>query len=138
MPSAEAGTLPRSRGNKSIEVSGRRRYATVRFPRNQSDPPMTQTEATFQQRPFGGTMRRDAWWVQPLVVFLGLGAFVVYSTWAAFQGTHYFSGPYISPFYSPEIFGPSPHSLLGPKPGCVAMGQKSPVNKMAKCKVPKS
>ena len=78
---------------------------------------MTQTEATFQQRPFGGTMRRDAWWVQPLVVFLGLGAFVVYSTWAAFQGTHYFSGPYISPFYSPEIFGPSPHSLLGPKPG---------------------
>ena len=78
---------------------------------------MTQTEATFQQRPFGGTMRRDAWWVQPLVVFLGLSAFVVYSTWAAFQGTHYFSGPYISPFYSPEIFGPSPHSLFGPKPG---------------------
>ena len=32
-------------------------------------------------------MRRDAWWVQPLLVFLGLGAFVVYSTWAAFQGS---------------------------------------------------
>lgn len=72
-----------------------------------------------QSRPagFGQTMRRDAWWVQPLAVFLGLGTFVVYSTWAAFQGEHYYTGPYLSPFYSPEIFGASPHSLLGPKPG---------------------
>ena len=61
--------------------------------------------------------RRDAWWVQPLVVFVGLSTFVVYSTWAAFQGTHYHSGPYISPFYSPELVGDSPHALLGPKPG---------------------
>ncbi len=61
-------------------------------------------------------MRRDAWWIKPLFVFIGLGAFVVYSTWAAFQGEHYFSGPYLSPFYSPEIFGHSPHSWFGPKP----------------------
>ena len=78
---------------------------------------MTHTDATLQQRPFGATMRRDAWWVQPLLVFLGLGTFVAYSTWAAFQGAHYHYGPYLSPFYSPEIFGDSPHSLLGPKPG---------------------
>ena len=26
-------------------------------------------------------------------------------------------GPYLSPFYSPEIFGSSPHSWFGPKPG---------------------
>ena len=32
------------------------------------------------RRSFGETMRRDAWWVQPLVVFLGLGTFIVYST----------------------------------------------------------
>src|ERR1700712_1928398 len=57
------------------------------------------------QRSFGETARRDAWWVQPLVVFLGLGTFIVYSTWAAFQGAHYRFGPYISPFYSPEVFG---------------------------------
>jgi len=38
-------------------------------------------------------MRRDAWWTQPLVVFLGLTTFVVYSTWAACQGRHYYSGP---------------------------------------------
>ena len=39
-----------------------------------------------QPRGFGTTMRRDAWWAQPLVTFLVLGAFVVYATWAAFQG----------------------------------------------------
>ena len=50
-------------------------------------------------------MRRDAWWLQPLVVFMILGGFVVYATWAAFQNAHYTYGPYLSPFYSPEIFG---------------------------------
>ena len=65
---------------------------------------------------FGHTARRDAWWIQPVVVFLGLSTFVVYSTWAAFQGDHYSYGPYLSPFYSPEIFGSSPHSWFGPKP----------------------
>jgi hypothetical protein len=67
-------------------------------------------------RRFGETTRQDAWWIQPLVVFLGLSTFLVYSTWAAFQGTHYTYGPYLSPFYSPEIFGDSPHSWFGPKP----------------------
>ena len=69
------------------------------------------------QRPFGRTSRSDTWWVQPLVVFLGLSTFIVYSTWAAFQGNHYHSGPYLSPFYSPELLGDSPHSWFGPKPG---------------------
>src|SRR5436190_14008779 len=32
------------------------------------------------------------------------------------QGQNYFSGNYISPFYSPEILGDSPHSWFGPKP----------------------
>ncbi|MDZ4401408.1 hypothetical protein [Prosthecobacter sp.] len=78
---------------------------------------MANPPATTQQRPFGATMRRDAWWAQPLLVFTGLSAFIVYSTWAAFQGAHYHSGPYLSPFYSPELFGDSPHSWFGPKPG---------------------
>jgi hypothetical protein len=67
-------------------------------------------------RGFGQTARRDAWWVQPLVVFLGLSTFLVYATWAAFQGEHYTYGPYLSPFYSPELFGRSPHSWFGPQP----------------------
>jgi hypothetical protein len=70
-----------------------------------------------EQRPFGQTMRRDAWWVQPLLTFVVLGAFVVYATWAAFQGEHYEYGPYLSPFYSPLLFGEGPHSWFGPKPG---------------------
>ncbi len=62
------------------------------------------------------TMRRDAWWVQPLVTAIILTSFIVYATWAAFQNAHYTFGPYLSPFYSPEIFGDSPHAWFGPKP----------------------
>lgn len=67
-------------------------------------------------RRFGETARRDAWWIQPLVVVAGLSTFLVYSTWAAFQGDHYTYGPYLSPFYSPELFGSSPHSWFGAPP----------------------
>ncbi|MFQ5882685.1 MAG: hypothetical protein ACE5I9_09475 [Candidatus Methylomirabilales bacterium] len=49
------------------------------------------------------TLRKDAWWVEPVLTVLGLGAFVVYSTWAAFQNAHYYVVPYLSPFYSPCI-----------------------------------
>jgi hypothetical protein len=68
------------------------------------------------RRRFGETTRRDLWWAQPLAVFAGLSTFLVYATWAAFQGEHYTSGPYLSPFYSPELFGSSPHSWFGPRP----------------------
>jgi len=77
---------------------------------------MNGTAALPRKNSFGETMRTDVWWAQPLLVFLGLSTFIVYSTWAAFQGTHYYFGNYISPFYSPEIFGGSPHSWFGPKP----------------------
>lgn len=73
-----------------------------------------------QFRPLGQTTRKDAWWIAPLLTFLGFGAFIVYSTWAAFQGKHYWvdagGANYLSPFYSPEIFGNSPHALFGPPP----------------------
>jgi hypothetical protein len=68
-------------------------------------------------RHFGETKRTDVWWLQPLVVFVVLGTFVVYSTWAALQGAHYRYGSYLSPFYSPELFGSSPHTWFGSKPG---------------------
>lgn len=66
---------------------------------------------------FGQTARRDAWWTTPAMVFTVLSAFVIYTTWAAFQGEHYAHGPYLSPLYSPELWGSSPHALFGPKPG---------------------
>jgi hypothetical protein len=69
------------------------------------------------RRSFGETTRHDPWWALPAATFVGLSAFVVYATWAAFQGEHYTFGPYLSPFYSPELFGNSPHAWFGPKPG---------------------
>lgn len=65
---------------------------------------------------FGQTKRPDAWWLKPLMMFMLLTGFIVYSTWAAFQNAHYWVGPYLSPMYSPELFGQSPHAMFGPKP----------------------
>jgi len=67
-------------------------------------------------RGFGETRRRDAWWAEPLVVFAVFGSFIVYATWAAFQNAHYTYGPYLSPFYSPVLWGDSHHAWFGPKP----------------------
>jgi hypothetical protein len=77
---------------------------------------MAQTLVPLTRRRFGETMRRDAWWVQPLVVFIILASFVVYATWAAFQNAYYEYGNYLSPFYSPLLFGDSPHAWFGPRP----------------------
>jgi hypothetical protein len=68
---------------------------------------------------FGSTARRDLWWTTPLAIFIGLSLFVVYGTWAAFQNAHYTFGPYLSPFYSPELFGDSPHAWFGPRPAWI-------------------
>jgi hypothetical protein len=77
---------------------------------------MTQAVSTLSRRGFGETTRRDAWWLQPTAILLGLSAFLVYSTWAAFQGEHYRFGPYLSPFYSPELFGDPEHAWFGRRP----------------------
>lgn len=68
------------------------------------------------QTGLGVTARIDLWWIRPLVIFIVLSAFIIYATWAAFQGEHYAAGAYLSPFYSPELFGDSPHAWFGPKP----------------------
>ncbi len=47
------------------------------------------------------TLRQDLWWVEPLTVVIGLGAFIIYTTWAALVNGHYYVDPYLSPFYSP-------------------------------------
>jgi hypothetical protein len=75
--------------------------------------------------PLSERLRRDLWWVQPLATGLGLLAFVVYATWAAFRGDHYYAGTiagvshlkshYLSPFYSPCIVGSCPTAIrFGP------------------------
>jgi len=47
------------------------------------------------------TLRLDRWWVQPAVTAGVLVLFAIYATWRAFEDAHYFSEPYLSPFYSP-------------------------------------
>ena len=47
------------------------------------------------------TLRQDRWWLYPAVTFTVFAAFVVYATVRAFSGHHYYSAPYLSPFYSP-------------------------------------
>jgi hypothetical protein len=52
------------------------------------------------------TLRKDRWWLQPVVTVTVLTVFVAYGTWAAFVNKDYFAGAtlhrnLISPFYSP-------------------------------------
>ena len=63
---------------------------------------MSAANVLSKPRSFGETMRRDAWWTQPLFVFLGLSTFLVYSTWAAFQGTHYWLDQNGTDYLSPS------------------------------------
>lgn len=78
-----------------------------------------------KQRGWGQTMRRDAWWIQPLVIFLGLGGFLVYANFRVFEGRHYYAtqngANYLTPFYSPLVFNqpgqpPCPHAWWQEKP----------------------
>jgi hypothetical protein len=64
--------------------------------------------------PRSEVLRKDRWWVQPLVTGLGLLAFVAYGTWTAFRGSHYFAGyprDYLSPFYSPCLVNSCPTAV---------------------------
>ena len=75
-------------------------------------------------------LRTDNWWIEPAYVLFGFTAFIVYTTWAGIQGTHYWVGPaegfggYLSPLYSPLVFikegveggAPLHHALFGSWP----------------------
>ncbi len=56
--------------------------------------------------------RRDAWWVEPLIVVIVLGSFALYSLWAALQNAYYYAAPYLSPFYSPCLAANCAHVTL--------------------------
>jgi hypothetical protein len=50
------------------------------------------------------TVRHDTWWVEPMLVVVGLGAFAVYSTISAVVlDSHFEYGPYLSPYYEPLL-----------------------------------
>ena len=77
------------------------------------------------------THRSDLWWIDSLLKGLGFLSFVIYTTWAMFQGNYYWwsglhegFGGYLSPFYSPLLFieqsvagsAPIEHAWFGPWP----------------------
>ena len=86
-----------------------------------------------EKKEFLSTLREDKWWISPLLVLFGLLSFIVYSTWAAWQGEYFWwsgtvnvegFGGYLSPFYSPPLFlkegmngiPPISHALFGAWP----------------------
>jgi hypothetical protein len=76
-----------------------------------------------------GPIRWDAWWVEPTLIVVVLGAFVVYTTWAALQNAHYYAAPYLSPLYSPCLSTDCQHVTLpvfGPMPALPILGVLSP------------
>lgn len=77
---------------------------------------MAAVDVPLKRLKFGQTARRDAWWAMPLLTFVVFTSFVVYVTWALLQGENYWSGNYLSPLYSPELFGLSPHAVFGAPP----------------------
>ena len=78
------------------------------------------------------TKRSDNWWISPALTGFGFLCFVIYTTWAMFQGDYYWwsagsegFGGYLSPFYSPLLFieeslidgtAPLSHAWFGPWP----------------------
>jgi hypothetical protein len=67
------------------------------------------------------TLRRDRWWIQPVITVSVLTLFVAYATWAAFANKDYYVGAaqgrdLISPFYSPCLTG---SCVAGSHPGTV-------------------
>lgn len=72
---------------------------------------MAEAADVIQLNALGATRREDAWWIEPLLTDLALIIFVIYSMWRVFNPaeTHLFQcGPYLSPFYSPDLVGMFP------------------------------
>ena len=60
------------------------------------------------EKGFAKTLREDNWWLYPAIIVFGLGAFLLYGLWSAWQADFYWYsaglsgfGGYLAPFYSP-------------------------------------
>lgn len=64
------------------------------------------------------SLRKDKWWIYPVLTAIGLALFVFYGTWAAFRNSNYYVGSnlgrnYLSPFYSPCFGSSCPSHTFG-------------------------
>jgi len=66
---------------------------------------LANTAAPLQVNIAGETARVDAWWIPSVLVWLVLGSFGLYTFWATTGEQANFAeiGPYISPFFSPNL-----------------------------------
>jgi hypothetical protein len=74
---------------------------------------MATDAAVLREEQFGATHRRDAWWVQPLLMGAAFVVFIIYATFRAFWNAEYQYGHgtdvlsehayFLSPFYSPLL-----------------------------------
>ena len=56
--------------------------------------------------------RKDLWWLEPTVIVVVLGTFVLYSIYAGLANANYFFEPYLSPLYSPCLTANCVHPTL--------------------------
>ena len=72
------------------------------------------------QRSSGATMRPDTWWTQPRACFSRVVDLPHLLDLGSLSGALplFRQLPLISPFYSPELLGNSPHAWFGAKPVC--------------------
>lgn len=83
---------------------------------------MPATKQLLKRDDFGETERTDNWWLPPLSIFIGLSIFIVYATYRTFYPVLFpdvtagiTSGPLLSPFFAPLIFG-GEHAWFGSFP----------------------
>jgi hypothetical protein len=71
---------------------------------------MSSIDVPLKNGGFGSTMRKDAWWLEPLLVFLSYMAFIIYANYAILENNYYeLPGTgYLSPMYSPLLFRSMP------------------------------
>jgi hypothetical protein len=76
---------------------------------------MAQAIAVPHRRGFRSTLRTDAWWLEPLFVFVSLSVFFGWLTISIFLDRWAFEvGPYLSPVYEPKFFDAKQNLLLSP------------------------
>jgi hypothetical protein len=71
---------------------------------------MSSIDVPLRNGGFGKTMRKDAWWIEPLLIFLGYAAFIVYANWRILENAFYEvpGTGYLAPMYSPLILRDQP------------------------------
>ena len=71
---------------------------------------MPSIDVPLKQNSFGQTMRKDVWWSEPMLIFLGYLAFIIYANWAVYENNFYEvpGTQYLSPMYSPLLFRATP------------------------------